>query len=171
VSKADIQQAGLGGPDFTPKDWPTCGHHTIVAYATVGEPPAVWACQDCALRFYPACRTCVDVGHRNVDHVPFSPKRSRAVSSDPRREAAVAALAPVLWDESSQREEAGPYEQISQEDRTLALNWTGTILDAILADPAKRAALLAAVSSTPAEKALAERWPNRSWRDASKDWS
>jgi hypothetical protein len=53
----------------------------------------------------------------------------------------VAALAPVLWDESSQREEAGPYEHISQEDRTLALNWTETILDAILADPAKRAAL------------------------------
>jgi hypothetical protein len=28
----------------------------------------MWACDSCGLRFYPACRDCIDVGHRGVVH-------------------------------------------------------------------------------------------------------
>lgn len=43
--------------------------------------PGMWACHDCKLRFYPACRTCVDVGHRNVVH-PAATRESAGVGLD-----------------------------------------------------------------------------------------
>ena len=45
--------------------YPPCP--TIVVYADNG-PGRMWACAKCGIRFYPACRTCVDVGHRNETH-------------------------------------------------------------------------------------------------------
>lgn len=29
----------------------------------------MWACNDCNIRFYPACPICIDVGHRSENHV------------------------------------------------------------------------------------------------------
>lgn len=62
-----------------------CEHAEIRTFRAVSEPEVVvlWACAnlDCSRRFYPACPTCVDVGHRNVEHV-----------EDPERQAAVALL-------------------------------------------------------------------------------
>ncbi len=47
-----------------------CRHGSIVTYAiSDGGNERIWACADCMLRFYPACRVCVDVGHRNEEHV------------------------------------------------------------------------------------------------------
>ena len=46
----------------------TCNHGAIDTWSgnLAGR---LWACSECKVRFYPACRTCVDIGHRNVDHV------------------------------------------------------------------------------------------------------
>ncbi len=44
-----------------------CAHVSIrTLFDDVGQ-PVLWACAnpDCSLRFYPACPTCVTVGHRN----------------------------------------------------------------------------------------------------------
>lgn len=46
---------------------PLCRHDIIVTW---GDPDnRLWACTACARRMYPACETCVDVGHRNETHV------------------------------------------------------------------------------------------------------
>jgi hypothetical protein len=34
-----------------------------------GGPIRMWACSDCRIRFYPACKVCVSVGHRGEEHV------------------------------------------------------------------------------------------------------
>jgi hypothetical protein len=40
-----------------------CRHPSILRF--VGDNlPSMWACASCSLRFYPACPTCVSVGHR-----------------------------------------------------------------------------------------------------------
>ena len=47
-----------------------CRHGSIVTYAISDSgDERMWACADCMIRFYPACRECVDVGHRNEQHV------------------------------------------------------------------------------------------------------
>ena len=66
-----------------------CPHSRIEAW--LAENPsdamqplvAMWSCAnpDCRIRFYPACRNCVDVGHRNdcdrKSPEPESPETSR----------------------------------------------------------------------------------------------
>lgn len=50
---------------------PECRHWSIVTWRAdreFGEGPRLWACEDCGRRFYPACPTCVTVGHRNEAH-------------------------------------------------------------------------------------------------------
>jgi hypothetical protein len=46
-----------------------CRHGSIVTYAISDGDERMWACADCLIRFYPACRECGDVGHRNERHV------------------------------------------------------------------------------------------------------
>lgn len=50
------------------RDPATCAHIVITTFGDGENGPSLWACEDCRLRFYPACRTCVDVGHRNIEH-------------------------------------------------------------------------------------------------------
>jgi hypothetical protein len=45
---------------------PLCRHDTIVTWGTPDN--RLWACAACSRRFYPACETCVDAGHRNETH-------------------------------------------------------------------------------------------------------
>lgn len=52
-----------------PVNQATCDHHWVQTWSG-NRAGRLWACGDCKLRFYPACRTCVEVGHRNVDHPP-----------------------------------------------------------------------------------------------------
>jgi len=47
-----------------------CRHGVITTFAEANGPHRMWACEDCRIRFYPACRTCVDVGHRFEEHEP-----------------------------------------------------------------------------------------------------
>jgi hypothetical protein len=56
-----------------------CEHRVIVTFGG-GEPdiPRIWACSECRVRFYPACPTCVDVGHRNVVHPLDAERAARA---------------------------------------------------------------------------------------------
>lgn len=44
-----------------------CTHSGIQTWGPAGN--RLWACVECQRRFYPACPTCVDVGHRNIAHV------------------------------------------------------------------------------------------------------
>ena len=57
--------------DETPRTPTTaaCPHDVIETWGD-GVTAVIWACAnpDCRLRFYPACRECVDVGHRNIVH-------------------------------------------------------------------------------------------------------
>ena len=46
-----------------------CRHDLIITYAPSSSDERIWACNDCNKRFYPACSTCVDVGHRGEVHV------------------------------------------------------------------------------------------------------
>lgn len=55
-------------PDPTP-----CAHERITTASAEGL-PSLWYCDDCRRRFYPACETCVDVGHRNETHPQSSPE-------------------------------------------------------------------------------------------------
>ena len=52
----------------------TCTHDVIQTWGD-GTTAVMWACAnpDCRLRFYPACRECVDVGHRNIVHEARAP--------------------------------------------------------------------------------------------------
>lgn len=45
-----------------------CPHPSILRF--VGDNvPSMWGCATCSQRFYPACGTCVTIGHRNdTDH-------------------------------------------------------------------------------------------------------
>jgi hypothetical protein len=43
-----------------------CRHDTIVTWGTPDN--RLWACASCSRLMYPACETCVDVGHRNETH-------------------------------------------------------------------------------------------------------
>lgn len=49
-----------------------CDHRNVETFMFTGDDlvasVAMWACADCHVRFYPACPTCVDVGHRNIVH-------------------------------------------------------------------------------------------------------
>lgn len=45
-----------------------CKHLLVHAWTDPDGVPVAWSCDFCQLRFYPACRECVDVGHRNVVH-------------------------------------------------------------------------------------------------------
>lgn len=51
-----------------------CDHPTIRRWqaGVIGAPDLiqVWACEDCRVRFYPACASCVDIGHRDGVHPP-----------------------------------------------------------------------------------------------------
>jgi hypothetical protein len=70
-----------------PRDPETCAHIVITTFGDGENGPSLWACADCRLRFYPACRTCVDVGHRNIEHpdpIPATEERSEErAMSDP----------------------------------------------------------------------------------------
>jgi len=46
-----------------------CTHEVIQTWGD-GTTAVMWACADpdCRLRFYPACRECVDIGHRTIVH-------------------------------------------------------------------------------------------------------
>ncbi len=49
---------------------PPCRHDSITVFrAPGGGPGRMWSCAECGIRFYPACRTCVDLGHRGEEHV------------------------------------------------------------------------------------------------------
>jgi len=48
---------------------PECRHLSIQTYTFDEGEPALWACNDCRLRFYPACKKCISVGHRGVEHI------------------------------------------------------------------------------------------------------
>ena len=50
------------------EDGMDCAHVLVETFGDGENGPSLWACADCRLRFYPACRTCVDVGHRNIEH-------------------------------------------------------------------------------------------------------
>ena len=55
-------------PPVFPKDaGDPCPHRVVFTWTAEGL--SLWACSECHVRFYPACRTCVDVGHRNIEHV------------------------------------------------------------------------------------------------------
>lgn len=43
-----------------------CRHATVVTWGTPDN--RLWACASCSRRMYPACETCVSVGHRNETH-------------------------------------------------------------------------------------------------------
>ena len=45
-----------------------CHHLSIQTYTFDDGEPALWACNDCQLRFYPACKKCISIGHRGVEH-------------------------------------------------------------------------------------------------------
>ncbi len=47
----------------------SCNHGAIRVMFD-DETAVAWACGYCSLRFYPACPTCIDIGHRNVVHTP-----------------------------------------------------------------------------------------------------
>lgn len=47
---------------------PDCRHNSITVYMEENGPGRMWACSDCKIRFYPACRVCVNIGHRNEKH-------------------------------------------------------------------------------------------------------
>jgi hypothetical protein len=77
---------------------PDCGHLTIQTYtdAVTGE-AHIWACADCKRRFYPACETCVSIGHRNEVHTPVpldavETERMAAAMNDAQIEADEVAL-------------------------------------------------------------------------------
>jgi len=46
-----------------------CRHNRITVFKEEGGYHRMWGCATCDIRFYPACLTCVDVGHRNEVHV------------------------------------------------------------------------------------------------------
>jgi hypothetical protein len=47
-----------------------CRHPAITVFMEEGGGPIrMWACSDCRIRFYPACKVCVSVGHRGEEHV------------------------------------------------------------------------------------------------------
>lgn len=50
-----------------------CSHDAITVYAELDGPGRMWACANCGRRFYPACATCVDVGHRGEEHPDLVP--------------------------------------------------------------------------------------------------
>jgi len=56
------------------QDMSDCTHEVIQTWGD-GTTAVMWACaaEDCSLRFYPACRECVDVGHRNIVHEARAP--------------------------------------------------------------------------------------------------
>jgi len=51
-----------------------CTHEVIQTWGD-GTTAVMWSCAapDCRLRFYPACRECVDIGHRNIVHEARAP--------------------------------------------------------------------------------------------------
>jgi hypothetical protein len=58
----------------------------------------LWACAMCKLRFYPACRECVSIGHRSVDH----PAEAAAGPRDEPRPSRLDLLAG--WDDEDQEQ-------------------------------------------------------------------
>ena len=50
-----------------------CAHERITTASADGL-PSLWYCDDCRRRFYPACETCVDIGHRRETHVQPAPE-------------------------------------------------------------------------------------------------
>jgi len=58
-----------GGPVMaveTPRE--ECGHPEVDRYTTIEGKARLWACNDCKLRFYPACPQCRVNGHRDERH-------------------------------------------------------------------------------------------------------
>lgn len=53
--------------EAAPQPGEDCQHPILATWRSSDEPDAtvMWACVSCRLRFYPACRECVDLGHRN----------------------------------------------------------------------------------------------------------
>ena len=47
-----------------------CRHDHIVTYSSEDGLDRMWACVHCACRFYPACPSCVSIGHRGESHDP-----------------------------------------------------------------------------------------------------
>jgi hypothetical protein len=45
-----------------------CRHATVGTLRSEDDTVRVWACDECGRRFYPACPTCVTVGHRGETH-------------------------------------------------------------------------------------------------------
>lgn len=59
-------------------DRPGCLHDDIQAFREAGGGPGrMWACATCHRRFYPACPTCVDVGHRGAHTDAVAAERAR----------------------------------------------------------------------------------------------
>lgn len=54
---------------INPTPDPDCRHRIVVYYGNPGGGWGLWACEGCSLRFYPARRKCVNVGHLEVVHV------------------------------------------------------------------------------------------------------
>lgn len=45
-----------------------CPHIDVRAWSFADGVPVAWSCDNCHLRFYPACVECVDIGHRAGEH-------------------------------------------------------------------------------------------------------
>ena len=46
-----------------------CRHNEITVFMALVDGHRMWACADCGIRFYPACPTCISVGHRGEVHI------------------------------------------------------------------------------------------------------
>ena len=58
-----------------------CRHPYITIYAEEDGPLRMWACAECGIRFYPACETCISVGHRNEKHEDGPEERIKVLES------------------------------------------------------------------------------------------
>lgn len=69
MTNEDIDYWNIGRAPKKENIVENCRHGSIVTYAiSDGGDERMWACADCMIRLYPACRECVDVGHRNEKH-------------------------------------------------------------------------------------------------------
>jgi hypothetical protein len=51
---------------YAPAD--ECSHPSVLRLTSGDGAARLWGCDDCGRRFYPACPTCVTVGHRGERH-------------------------------------------------------------------------------------------------------
>ena len=97
---------------------PECRHLSIQTYTFDEGEPALWACNDCRLRFYPACKKCISVGHRGVEHITLDEGVDGVDCDwDERGKCRCLAATPAPLDEWQQGYDAGYKE--GQEDANL----------------------------------------------------